>query len=169
MMGPGWRHANGSYGMQFSFSRSNVAVGIGTSPTVCRTRRQRISCYCVRVMGLGRHSRRTQRMLAVVRAAAALLVLFTITADIVADSRCHPPAHIQAREVLRGPAPSAANQDPCRTGCVPDCYCCSQSVTRGPAVLPPDAGPATVTLPLLLPAAPAGVRPVPYRPPLDLA
>lgn len=119
-------------------------------------------------MGLGRHSRRTQRIWAVVRAAAALLVLFTITADIVADSRCHLPAHIQGRAVLRGPAPSA-NQDPCSTGCVPDCYCCSQSVTRGPAVLPPDAGPATVTLPLLLSAAPAGVRPVPYRPPLDRA
>lgn len=116
----------------------------------------------------GWHSRRTQRIWLAVRAAAALLLLFTITADILADSRCHPAARAQVPAGLWGSVPST-DQDPCDAGCVPDCYCCSQSVTRGPAVLPPDAGPVTPTPPLLPAAAPAGVRPVPYRPPLALA
>lgn len=119
----------------------------------------------------GRYSGRARRIRWAVRAAGALLVLFTIAADILADSRCHPPAGAQAPPALAGPSslPPSTEQDPCATSCVPDCYCCSQSVTRGAAALPPDAGPVSHTLPWLLPASPSGVRPVPYRPPLDLA
>lgn len=130
-----------------------------------------VSCYLVQVMGRCGRRRRTQRIWRIVNACAALLVLLTITADILADSRCHPPARVHGPAALAGPSslPPSTERDPCATGCVPDCYCCSQSVTRGPAILPPDAGPVMPTLPLLIPAAPAGVRPVPYRPPLRLA
>ena len=66
-------------------------------------------------------------------------------------------------------AKSTGNQDPCAGTCVPDCFCCSQSLTRGPAVLPPDAGPVTVAPSLDSPAGRRGLHPVPYRPPLNLA
>ncbi len=103
-----------------------------------------------------------------VRAAAALLVLFAIAAEVVADARCHPVPSARVPAAVLGSAPSAS-PDPCKDGCVPDCYCCSQGVTRGPAVLTLGAGLVSAMLPLLPAASPTGVHPVPYRPPLDLA
>lgn len=104
-----------------------------------------------------------------VRAAAAFFVLFTIAADLVADSRCHSPARTQAAAGTQTSTLRSVDQDPCRTGCVPDCYCCSQTVTCGPVSLPPDAGPVVHTVPPLAAPPPSGVRPVPYRPPLSIA
>jgi hypothetical protein len=119
-------------------------------------------------MRAGPQSRRRLRIWLSVRAVAAIGVLFAITAGILADSRCHRLERTQVHPGLWSAVPPGG-QDPCAGACVPDCYCCSQSVTPGPAVLPPDAGPVSLTVALLPAATPAGIRPVPYRPPLRLA
>jgi len=98
----------------------------------------------------------------------ACLFVCAILADIAFDASCDAVSTY----TVSGPgiaASGAGAQDPCANGCVPDCFCCSQSVTRGPAVLPPDAGPATLTVSLPPNPAPAGIRPVPYHPPLSPA
>jgi len=112
--------------------------------------------------------RRTQRIAHVVRFVAAAFVLFTIAADIVADPRCHPA--VQAASVTSVSAAAATNsQDPCRTACVPDCFCCS---TLSPSPMAPPveiSGPAVAVEALAAPRFQPGVLPLPYRPPLALS
>ena len=100
--------------------------------------------------------------------ALACLFLSAILADLAFDRTCDRASAAETSSPSIA-ARSVGNEDPCAGGCVPDCFCCSQSLTRGPAVLTPDVGPVTVA-PSLNPAAgPRGLRPVPYRPPLNLA
>ena len=110
---------------------------------------------------------RAQRTWRVIRLAAAALVLFTIAADVVADARCHPA--VQASSVTSVSAASSTNaQDPCRTGCVPDCFCCS-TLSPGPMAPPVEtSGPTVPVEALAAPRFEPGVLPLPYRPPLAL-
>ena len=100
--------------------------------------------------------------------ALGCLFVFAILADVCFDVDCDgalaPPAHGATVAASSGDG----SPDACARGCVPDCYCCSQSITTGPAVLPPDAGPVVPMQAPLSTPSPVGVRPVPYRPPLLL-
>jgi hypothetical protein len=96
------------------------------------------------------------------------LVLSAIVTDLALDANCDGgPAFTASTAILASSDTSAP--DSCGTVCVPDCFCCSQSVTPGPAVLLPVAGPASRAAAVLPEAAPTGFRPVPYHPPLHLA
>ena len=110
---------------------------------------------------------RARRIWHGIRLAAAALVLFTIAADVVADARCHPA--VQAPSVTSvSAASSGGSQDPCRTACVPDCFCCS---TLSPSHTAPPiqiSGPAVPVEALAAPRFEPGVLPLPYRPPLAL-
>lgn len=113
-------------------------------------------------------ARRAEPMWHGIRLAAAAFVLFTIAADIVADARCHPA--VQAASVTSVSAASSdENQDPCRTGCVPDCFCCS---TLSPSPMAPPveiSGPAVQVEALAAPRFETGILPLPYRPPLAIS
>jgi len=98
----------------------------------------------------------------------ACLFVSAILADLAFDANCDPVSTSTASG-SNLVASGAGAQDACANGCVSDCFCCSQSVTGGPAVLPPDAGPATLTVSRPPNPAPTGVRPIPYHPPLNLA
>jgi len=98
----------------------------------------------------------------------ACLFVCAIMADLALDGSCDSVSISTGSSSILAPDGAGA-PDPCANGCVPDCFCCSQSVTRGRAVLPPDAGPATLTVSIPTNPAPTGVRPVPYHPPLNLA
>ncbi len=66
-------------------------------------------------------------------------------------------------------AASPDNQDPCRIGCVPDCFCCS---TLSPSPMAPPveiSGTAVLVEALAAPRFEPGVLPLPYRPPLALS
>ena len=103
-----------------------------------------------------------------IRMTAAALVLFTIAADVVADARCHPAVKASSVTSVSG-ASSTDDQDPCATGCVPDCFCCS---TLSPSHMAPPiqiSGPAVTVEALAAPRFEPGVLPLPYRPPLALS
>ena len=112
---------------------------------------------------------RDRRLGAAVRVAAALVLFAAIAGDLVADTRCHnvPPESASQAGSLK--APGGRGQvtfDPCGGFCVPDCFCCSQLVAGAPATLLPAV---RCSLPIASNGAerwPAGVRPVPYHPPL---
>jgi len=109
-----------------------------------------------------------QRIWRSLRLVAAGLVLFTIAADLVADTRCHGASRASA-EVSVSADSSAARQDPCAAGCVPDCFCCS-TLSTSPGVPPVDvSGPAALVAVLAVPDFQPGVLPLPYRPPLALS
>jgi hypothetical protein len=99
-----------------------------------------------------------------VRALACLFVL-AIGSDLALDSNCDGVPAAPVSVALAAASASGAPDD-CASRCVPDCFCCSQSLTRTAVVLPPDAGPVGRAQSLPLRLSPAGVRPVPYRPPL---
>ena len=103
-----------------------------------------------------------------IRAAAALLVLFTITADILADSRCHPATRTPVGAGLQTSAPSG-DQDPCNTRCVPDCFCCSQLVPGVAIAVPPAILNLVATTSDRVESWSIGVHPTPYHPPLLLS
>ena len=97
--------------------------------------------------------------------AAACLVLAVIAADVAADSACDGASIGVAYVTTGGPGASGTNE-PCSDFCVPDCFCCSRSVTAGQAVPPPDL---LRLAPIAAPAAerwPEGVRPAVDHPPL---
>lgn len=98
----------------------------------------------------------------------AALVVCIIFADIALDGSCDPVATGGATQVAFTAGTTDGANDPCADLCVPDCFCCSRSVTAGPAILPPMIGPVAAASELRAPATPAGVRPVPYHPPLLL-
>jgi len=111
---------------------------------------------------------RAQRIWHGIRLAAAALVLFTIAADVVADARCHPAVQTPSVTSVSG-ASSTDDRDPCATGCVPDCFCCS---TLSPSHMGPPiqiSGPAVRVEALAAPRFEPGVLPLPYRPPLALS
>jgi hypothetical protein len=118
-------------------------------------------------MRSGVGSRWSGRLTAAVRLAAALALLLAIGSDLAADSRCH------AGPAAPAPAGAAALQAPsqeaCGAACVPDCYCCSTpSVGLATALLEP-TGPARPLVAVAEDDCPAGVRPLPYHPPLVLS
>lgn len=100
-----------------------------------------------------------------VRLLAASLVLLAIAFDVAADVRCNTVTRESVIASVQ-PATTGGQQDPCNTGCVPDCFCCS---TLFPSPVPP---PLDVAGPAVALATPAdlrfdtGVRPLPYHPPL---
>lgn len=102
-----------------------------------------------------------------IRALAALF-LSAILADVCFDADCDGTLVSGAQAATLAVSSGGGASDACARGCVPDCYCCSQSITTGPAVLPPDAGPVVPMQAPLSTPSPVGVRPVPYRPPLLL-
>jgi hypothetical protein len=119
-------------------------------------------------MRFAKRAERVQRIWNAVRLVAAVLVLSSIAADVVADARCHPAVRTSAATGTSAAdsAGSAHRQDPCSNGCVPDCFCCS---TLSPSPLPPRVGAVGLAVSIDVPAAPqyqTGVHPLPYRPPL---
>lgn len=98
----------------------------------------------------------------------AALFLLAIFADVALDAKCDPLPTVSDAGSAFSARGSAANERRA-PGCVPDCFCCSRSLAVGLAVPPPVLG-SLAAAPLLKPLpAPAGVRPVPYHPPLILA
>ncbi len=119
-------------------------------------------------MDCAARARRIRRGWNVVRLVAAVLVLSSIAADVVADARCHPAVRTSAAAAasVADSTGSTQRQDPCTNGCVPDCFCCS---TLSPSPLPPQVEAAGLAVPIELTVAPqcqAGVHRLPYRPPL---
>ena len=92
-------------------------------------------------------------------------------ADLALDAGCDPLSAPGATDgVVTAPDGSAdAGDERCATACVPDCFCCSRTLVRGSAIMPATLGLVTATPEAAPTAAPAGVRPVPYHPPLSRA
>jgi hypothetical protein len=102
-----------------------------------------------------------------VRVVAAFIVLGAIHADLAAN-RCHFPRAGGSRVVGAATLHQSAADDPCSSGCVPDCYSCSRAEVAASAVLPsrPNIVAAAFVGPEARPSE--GVRPLPYHPPLFL-
>jgi hypothetical protein len=100
-----------------------------------------------------------------VRAAAALLLLVSIAADLASDSRCHP---LRTLEATASVSSADAADDPCSDGCVPDCYCCSVVSPTSVFRLADADQPFVVLAAPVEPAGAPGVAAAPYRPPLAL-
>ncbi len=96
---------------------------------------------------------------------AALLLLLAIGGDVLADTACHPLPQTTLHERLTAPE-AAADDDPCGSSCVPDCFCCSTlSVTD--VGLPRQGAPLAGSVALACERACApGICPAPYRPPI---
>ena len=133
------------------------------------TLRRPIPCYHAATMKrTAAGVRRVQRTWHAVRVIAAAFVLFTIAADVVADARCHPSVQAPAATGVSA-ASSTTDQDPCVTGCVPDCFCCS-TLSPSPVAPPVEvSGPTVLVEALAAPQFRPGVHPLPYRPPLTLS
>ena len=116
-------------------------------------------------MDLSPQTRLGRRVRRFVRLAAAGFVLFTIAADIVADTRCNKPSRSPSGLSLQE-ATSANSQDPCDAGCVPDCFCCSTLSASPAAPAMTLSGPAVPLEVLATLEFQLGVYPLPYRPPL---
>ena len=101
--------------------------------------------------------------------ALACLFVCAILADLGFDADCDDPPGAPVSVLSVAPSAGSGSTDACAVGCVPDCYCCSQSIAPDLAALALDAGPIGVPQPERPVKGPAGVRPVPYRPPLHLA
>lgn len=118
----------------------------------------------VGLLSLARMGRDRQTWMRVLRYAAALLLVCAIGADLAADTLC------DAAQGVGGPtslvaAPSDAS-DSCGAVCVPDCFCCSISLSAQTFLLP-------VTVDGVLPPAAQPAEPLPFatrsvshRPPL---
>jgi hypothetical protein len=100
----------------------------------------------------------------------AIAVLASIVGDLI-DVHCDVPSRIASGATISGA--SAPPGDDCESsgfGCVPDCFCCCSATTA----IPPLSIPAESTPgPRIERGAPlvlvAGVKPLPYRPPLPRA
>ena len=103
----------------------------------------------------------------VVQTVAAVLLLGVIHVDLM-GSHCDLLHATGSRVAVTGAASRSTNADPCGSGCVPDCYCCSQS--EGAAFTLLDHGPCIVVMAFAAPATRAsdGFRTLPYHPPLGL-
>lgn len=98
---------------------------------------------------------------------AVCLLLASIAADLLADTRCdRAPSRPSAAESLGPLQDRPGTGEPCADFCVPDCYCCSRIVAAGPAVFPAAAIPLEAIGDPVAERFPLGVRPVPYHPPL---
>ncbi len=97
----------------------------------------------------------------------AVLLLGAIPVDLVA-SRCDLPRASGSRAAGVAAASGSTEADPCRSTCVPDCYCCSQS--EGAVLGGVEHGPRVVVVAFGAPATRAidGFRTLPYHPPLGL-
>jgi hypothetical protein len=103
----------------------------------------------------------------VVHTVVAILLLGAIYADLV-SSHCDLLHATVSRVVVTGAASRGTDADPCGLGCVPDCYCCSQS--EGAAFTLVEHGSCIVVTAFEAPATRAsdGFRTLPYHPPLGL-
>jgi hypothetical protein len=99
------------------------------------------------------------------RAAASLLLVVAIGADLAADSRCHPGPRVEEATTVRASG-AESSDDPCAGGCVPDCYCCSVLTATSIFRVPPADRPLVALLVTVDPARAPGVVPAPYHPPL---
>ena len=116
-------------------------------------------------MPSGVQSPRIRRLRLTAHGGAALMLLFVIAADLGADSRCHRAPGVDVRAGLSAPVPSP-DQDPCGSGCVPDCFSCS-TLFVGPVSVPVESsGPAVAVVALAERDCRPGLRPLPYHPPL---
>jgi hypothetical protein len=109
----------------------------------------------------------TLRVPALVRAAAALLLLLAIAGDLALDSKCHPltPASSGASVFAAG----GEAEDDCADGCVSDCYCCSVLTATSMFRVGESDRPHVALVPASDAARASGVRQLPYRPPLLLS
>lgn len=101
----------------------------------------------------------------------AVLFAALAFADLALDAGCDPLSLPTARAsvVAARDAASGSADEPCGTVCVPDCFCCSRTLVGGLAVVPTTLGLVTAAPEGPPPAAPVGVHPVPYHPPLGRA
>ena len=102
-----------------------------------------------------------------VQTVAAGLLLGAIYVDLVGP-HCDLVRATGSHAVVTSASSRGTGADPCASGCVPDCYCCSQS--EGAVLTRVEHGPRIV---VMAPAAPAtrasdGFRTLPYHPPLGL-
>lgn len=101
-----------------------------------------------------------------------LVALFVclIVADGAMEGHCDSPRTSSATaSAIAGDAGAGRSPDACATMCVPDCYCCARGVEPSIVMALPEAEPAGPVPDAVRPAAPEGVRPLPYRPPLPPA
>jgi len=101
------------------------------------------------------------------RAAAALLLLVAIAADLASDTRCHPGPRVEEAATVRASG-AESGDDPCAEGCVPDCYCCSVLTATSIFRVPEADRPLAALLVTVDSARAPGVLPAPYHPPLAL-
>ena len=98
----------------------------------------------------------------------ALLLLCLISADAALDAACDPI--VGPRDAAQTvSAAGSTGDEPCATSCLPDCFCCSRSLTAAAVVLPGSTGPIALRAEKAAPQVPQGVRPVPYHPPLYIS
>ena len=116
----------------------------------------------------GRQFRRIQGETAA-RVVAAAVLLFAISADIVADTRCHPLPRGEARAGLSVVPVSPTDQDPCGAKCVPDCFCCSTLSVTAVGLPVESAALAGRAAPARDRDCPPGVRRALYHPPIVLS
>jgi hypothetical protein len=97
----------------------------------------------------------------------AFLVLGAIYADLVSN-HCDLPRTLRSHASLAAVTNHSAADDPCNSGCVPDCFSCSRSEEAAFAMFA--SGPQVIVATFAEPETHArdGVRPLPYHPPLDL-
>jgi len=102
-----------------------------------------------------------------VQVVVAVLLLGAIHLDLV-GSRCDLPRASGSRAAGVAAASGGTEADPCRSACVPDCYCCSQS--EGAVLSLFEHEPRVVVMAFGAPATRAidGFRTLPYHPPLGL-
>ena len=98
---------------------------------------------------------------------AAIFVCLIVT-DLALDARCDDgPLGSYASATVSNAA--GVNADACASGCVPDCYCCAQTLPTATLPAPSAGEPVGVVVARNPTRPPDGVSPLPYHPPLARA
>lgn len=98
-----------------------------------------------------------------------MLFLCLILVDLGLDGNCDAVPMAGGSKLAFVARSTDRTPDACVDFCVPDCFCCSRSVTAAPTLLPPLGAPIAEAPEVRARPTPAGVRPVPYHPPLPTA
>lgn len=98
----------------------------------------------------------------------AMLFVCLIVSDLAWDVSCDQLSVPAGGGGAVTTAPPDHDGDACAPLCVADCYCCSRGLSATVVMVMPAIGSATLAVALAPDAAPDGVRPIPYHPPLRL-
>ena len=96
----------------------------------------------------------------------ALLLLALIGADLAADGACWASGQLGAPDTSWTAAASGGSEDPCASGCVPDCFCCSTSEAQSFVIAAAPLACAGRVAGERQRAVPAGSYRLPIQPPI---